>query len=137
MAKSKTRVALDLVGTGITPYEAAKRAGIAPSSVYRAIGRQRDKDVCPCCKQIVREGFDIDDYDEMVKKLHTKVADARMAEAVTKANYSTAMEILRPFASLLKGELIDADDKSIAFKINGAVVTIRNIRDAASLCGME
>lgn len=59
MTKSKTQGALELVGKGATPYAAAQAMGISPSTVYRALGRRQDKDVCPCCGQVVREGFTI------------------------------------------------------------------------------
>jgi transposase len=35
--------ALKLVKSGITPYAAAKRTGIALSTIYRAIKRHKDK----------------------------------------------------------------------------------------------
>lgn len=59
MTKSKTQAALDLIDKGKTPYAAAQEMGIAPSTVYRALGRRQDKDVCPCCGQVVRDGFEI------------------------------------------------------------------------------
>ena len=59
MEKSKTQQALDLVRQGETPYAAARQAGISPSVVYVAIKRQQDKTLCPCCGQVVREGFQI------------------------------------------------------------------------------
>jgi DNA-binding CsgD family transcriptional regulator len=57
--KSKTQQAIDLVRQGMTPYAAAQQAGISPSAVYVALKRQQEKAVCPCCGQIVRDGFDI------------------------------------------------------------------------------
>jgi len=57
--KSKTRIALDLVRQGMTPYAAAKHAGIATSTLYAAMKRQEDKRICPCCGQVVRDGFEI------------------------------------------------------------------------------
>ena len=59
MEKSKTQQALDLVRQGMTPYAAAQQAGVSPSVVYVAIKRQQDKTLCPCCGQVVREGFQI------------------------------------------------------------------------------
>ncbi len=59
MSKSKTQGALALIEKGMTPYAAAQEMGIAPSTVYRALGRRQNKDVCPCCGQVVREGFEI------------------------------------------------------------------------------
>lgn len=57
--KSKTQIALALVRQGQTPYSAAKQAGIATSTLYTALKRQEDKELCPCCGQVVREGFSI------------------------------------------------------------------------------
>lgn len=59
MTKSKTQEALELIQKGASPYSAAQEVGISPSAVYRALGRRQDKDVCPCCGQVVREGFQI------------------------------------------------------------------------------
>lgn len=57
--KSKTQAALALVEAGETPNAAANKVGISASAVYRALGRREGKEVCPCCGQIVREGFSI------------------------------------------------------------------------------
>lgn len=60
MPKSKTMQALDMVLIdGMTAYAAAKKVGINPSAVTRAIQRREDKKICPCCGQIVREGFKV------------------------------------------------------------------------------
>lgn len=56
--KSKTQKAVDLVlHDGVTPFAAAKQLGIHPSAVYRALIRVEEKTICPCCGQVVREGF--------------------------------------------------------------------------------
>ena len=61
LAKSKTMQAVELVlDQGLTVYAAAKQIGINQSAVHRALQRREDKDVCPCCGQVVREGFSID-----------------------------------------------------------------------------
>lgn len=61
MPKSRTMKALDLVLIdGLTAYAAAKQVGINPSAVTRALQRREDKPLCPCCGQIVREGFKVD-----------------------------------------------------------------------------
>ena len=60
MEKSKTQQAIKLVREGLTPYAAAQQLGIATSTLYVALKRQKNRAVCPCCKQIVREGFEID-----------------------------------------------------------------------------
>ena len=59
MALSKTQQALAYVAQGIKIKEAAEKAGVAESTLRMALGRQKDREVCPCCKQIVREGFEI------------------------------------------------------------------------------
>ncbi len=59
--KSKTMQALDLIlQEGMTPFAAAKQAGVHASAVYRALERQQQKPICPCCGQVVREGFEVD-----------------------------------------------------------------------------
>lgn len=62
---SKTQAALALVAQGMLAIEAAKSAGITPPTLYAALGRmkkqaQEGKERCPCCGQVVREGFSID-----------------------------------------------------------------------------
>lgn len=61
MAKSKTQQALELLkeSPGMTPYEAAAKVGVGNAAVYQALRRTKDKEVCPCCGQVVREGFEI------------------------------------------------------------------------------
>ena len=57
---SRTQQALALMASeGIGATEAAKRVGIAPGTVLSAVMRMRGKDVCPCCGQVVREGFQV------------------------------------------------------------------------------
>lgn len=60
MALSKTQQALRLVSDGVAIKIAAERAGIAESTLRMAIGRTKGKELCPCCGQVVREGFEID-----------------------------------------------------------------------------
>jgi len=53
--KSRTMLAVDRVEKdGMTVYAAAKALGINQSAVHRAIKRREDKDVCPCCNQVIR-----------------------------------------------------------------------------------
>jgi DNA-binding CsgD family transcriptional regulator len=66
MKKSATQQALELVAQGLTPYAAAQQCGIKPPTVYAAIKRGEGKPRCPCCGQVVREGFAVD-----VRKLKT------------------------------------------------------------------
>lgn len=61
---SKTQKALALVSEGKTVREAAKEAGITEPTLYAALKRikeqdQAGKERCPCCGQVVREGFEI------------------------------------------------------------------------------
>lgn len=61
VAKSKTMQAMGLVkDEGLSAYAAAKRLGISPSAVTRALQRREDKEVCPCCGQVVRDGYAVD-----------------------------------------------------------------------------
>lgn len=60
MAISKTQQALALVRQGIPVRVAAEQAGVAEATVYIAINRLKGKQLCPCCGQVVREGFEID-----------------------------------------------------------------------------
>ena len=54
---SKTQYALRLMReNGMTPYAAAKEAGITPTTLYAAIKREEAKGVlaaCPCCGSLV------------------------------------------------------------------------------------
>ena len=54
---SKTQDALRLIREkGMTPYAAAKEAGITPTTLYAAIKREEAKGVlaaCPCCGTLV------------------------------------------------------------------------------------
>ena len=60
MVLSKTQKALRLVSEGVAIKVAAVRSGIAESTLRMAIGRMKGKDICPCCGQVVREGFEVD-----------------------------------------------------------------------------
>lgn len=54
---SKTQDALRLMREmGLTPYAAAKEAGITPTTLYAAIKREESKGAierCPCCGTLV------------------------------------------------------------------------------------
>lgn len=54
---SKTQDALRLMREkGLTPYAAAKEAGITPTTLYAAIRREEAKgamEPCPCCGSLV------------------------------------------------------------------------------------
>ena len=57
---SKTQQALALMESeGIGASEAARRVGIKAGTVLSAVMRMKGKEVCPCCGQVVREGFQI------------------------------------------------------------------------------
>ncbi len=62
--KSRTQQALELVAGGLTAYAAAEQVGITEQAVYAAKRRlekakEEGKEQCPCCGQVVREGFQI------------------------------------------------------------------------------
>lgn len=59
MALSKTQQALKLVAQGVAVKVAAAQAGVAESTLRVAMGRTKGKEQCPCCGQVVREGFEI------------------------------------------------------------------------------
>lgn len=58
--KSRTMQALDLIAEGASVRDAARQVCVDPAAVYRALQRREDKTVCPCCGQVLREGFTID-----------------------------------------------------------------------------
>ncbi|MFZ3017127.1 MAG: hypothetical protein WA056_01570 [Gallionella sp.] len=55
---SKTQDALRMMREkGLTPYAAAKEAGITPTTLYAAIRREEAKgamEACPCCGSLVQ-----------------------------------------------------------------------------------
>lgn len=60
---SKTQEAIALVSQGMAPFAAAKQVGLSANTLYVALKRLREKqnvETCPCCGQVVREGFEID-----------------------------------------------------------------------------
>ncbi len=61
MTKSKTQQAIDLMkeDPSITAYQAAALVGVTEQAIYGAMRRTRDKKQCPCCGQVVRAGFEI------------------------------------------------------------------------------
>ena len=57
-AQSKTKLALQYVADGRTPYAAAQLAGVTATTVYAALGRAAaaaaaGKVPCPCCGSVV------------------------------------------------------------------------------------
>ena len=52
---SKTQQALALLKAHpeMTPYQAAKQAGISPTTLYAALKRERGRSRCPACGQLL------------------------------------------------------------------------------------
>ena len=59
MAISKTAQAVERVKAGETVRSAARALDITEAAVYARLKLERDRPRCPCCGQIVREGFEI------------------------------------------------------------------------------
>lgn len=59
MALSKTQQGLALIAEGTPPRLAAQEVGVAESTLRMAMGRTKGKTMCPCCGQVVREGFEL------------------------------------------------------------------------------
>ena len=61
MTKSKTQQALELLrkNPDMKPYQAADAVGVQNAAVYQALQRTKGKTLCPCCGQVVRDGFQI------------------------------------------------------------------------------
>lgn len=57
MELSKTQQALALLKAHpeMTPYQAAKQAGISKTAVYNALKREKGRARCPTCGQLVPE----------------------------------------------------------------------------------
>ena len=51
----RTALALQMLDADavLTPYAAAKAAGVRPEAVYRALQRRTGRDTCPCCRQLL------------------------------------------------------------------------------------
>jgi hypothetical protein len=64
--KFRTKAAMALLESdpSMLPAQAAAAIGLDSAAVYRAIARRRGKEICPCCSQIVREGFTIESKRE-------------------------------------------------------------------------
>lgn len=59
MAISRTAQAVKRVQAGETVRSAARALGISEAAVYAQIKREQGKPICPCCGQIVREGYQV------------------------------------------------------------------------------
>ena len=62
--KKTTKEALAIIDSGESIWQAAKDCGLAYSTVYIANKRRKAQVAagivrCPCCLQVVREGFEI------------------------------------------------------------------------------
>lgn len=57
LGTSRTSKALHLLSQNerLTPHAAAKQAGVHVSAVYRALDKQAEKGVCPCCGQLLKK----------------------------------------------------------------------------------
>lgn len=55
--QSKTMQALDRVAAGERVAVVARDLGISTAAIYAAMKRRDGKNVCPCCNQVVRDGF--------------------------------------------------------------------------------
>jgi hypothetical protein len=58
--RTKAAMAMLEADPTLLPAQAAAAIGLDSAAVYRAIARRRGKQICPCCAQIVREGFTIE-----------------------------------------------------------------------------
>lgn len=59
MAISRTLQAVRRVQAGETVRDVARDLDISPSAIYAQIKRERGHQRCPCCGQVVREGYKI------------------------------------------------------------------------------
>lgn len=57
MNLSKTQLGLTLLAQGKSMADAAKEAGVSPSTLSVARWKHKGKTLCPCCGQVVRAGF--------------------------------------------------------------------------------
>jgi hypothetical protein len=60
MAISKTMQAVRRVQAGETVREVARDLDISEAAIYAQLKRERNLTRCPCCGQVVREGYKID-----------------------------------------------------------------------------
>lgn len=60
MTQSKTMAALDAIESGaMTVAQAARKFEISAAAIYAAQRRRAGKQICPCCGQVVRAGFEV------------------------------------------------------------------------------
>lgn len=60
MAISRTAQAVRRVQACETVREVARDLDISESAIYAQLKRERDLTRCPCCGQVVKEGYKID-----------------------------------------------------------------------------
>ena len=60
MAISKTMQAVRRVQAGETVREVARALDISEAAIYAQLKREQGLERCPCCGQVVKEGFKID-----------------------------------------------------------------------------
>ena len=51
---------VEVLGNGNLVVSGEKQIGINQSAVHRALARRDGKETCPCCSQVLREGFSVD-----------------------------------------------------------------------------
>ena len=100
MKPTKTDAALAMVDAGATPYAAAKAQGVSTSAVYRAMRRREERNLCPCCGQVVREGFEVVKMPEP-EALALRPAMAGVRAAVKSRDAVTRSVIERELRALL------------------------------------
>lgn len=59
-AISKTLQAVHRVQAGEKVSEVARDLNISTAAIYAQLKRERDLTRCPCCGQVVREGYQVD-----------------------------------------------------------------------------
>ncbi len=69
MTLSKTQKALELVASGMPIPVAAKTVGIAEGTLRIALWKRKGKELCPCCGQVVREGFELRSLGKSIKPI--------------------------------------------------------------------
>ena len=60
---SKTQIAVARVLAGEKAPTVGKELGISSTAIYQSIKRREGKETCPCCNQIIREGFKLNKKD--------------------------------------------------------------------------
>lgn len=61
MSDSKTMQAVRRAQAGEKVRDVARELDLSESAVYAALKREKQRERCPCCGQVVREGFTVDE----------------------------------------------------------------------------